>query len=337
MSKIAVFSRYFGYAVGGAERSVLELVKELELQGNSILVVMIGNAGGLAGKVGNLAFPDSWEVRSVYLPFSFVRFRFLEYYLNRRAVSSIAESIQDSDILYSYGTLAPALINAYHGKSVYLVRDEYGLGWNRNYYRGGRRLVQGLYHLVEWPLRALWRLELGRAIDKSDLIANSRFIASELLKMAPGKDVQIIHPKIDVPRLIEEYRNAHSPSKTGVVLIGNNVLKGSDIIRRVSREVPESDFYIFDRSVSKEIRSGNVVYMPWQMSSGAIYKFAKLVVVPSRWEEAFARVVLEAQALGIPVIASRKGGIPEALSGDNVLIEDVENIDSWISAIRRFL
>ena len=40
-----------------------------------------------------------------------------------------------------------------------------------------------------------------------------------------------------------------------------------------------------------------------------------VVVVPSVWQEAFGRTVIEALATGRPVVASRVGGIPEILSG----------------------
>lgn len=38
-----------------------------------------------------------------------------------------------------------------------------------------------------------------------------------------------------------------------------------------------------------------------------------LVVVPSLWPEPFGRIIVESQLIGVPVIASRKGGIPEIL------------------------
>ena len=42
---------------------------------------------------------------------------------------------------------------------------------------------------------------------------------------------------------------------------------------------------------------------------------ADVTVLPALWEEPFGRVVIESMAAGVPVIASRRGGIPEILDG----------------------
>ncbi|GAB7386691.1 spore coat protein CotSA [Bacillaceae bacterium] len=45
----------------------------------------------------------------------------------------------------------------------------------------------------------------------------------------------------------------------------------------------------------------------------SLYAAADVFVCPSRWKEPFGRVNLEAMASGLPVIATKRGGIPEAV------------------------
>jgi len=53
------------------------------------------------------------------------------------------------------------------------------------------------------------------------------------------------------------------------------------------------------------------------------YGRISVLLVPSLVEEAFSRVILEAAVNGIPVVANRVGGIPEAL-GEGGLLVDVD-------------
>ena len=57
---------------------------------------------------------------------------------------------------------------------------------------------------------------------------------------------------------------------------------------------------------------------------------ADLTVVPSLWDEPFGRVTLESLAVAVPVLASRRGGIPEAVqNGENgLLLEDPEAVET---------
>lgn len=49
-------------------------------------------------------------------------------------------------------------------------------------------------------------------------------------------------------------------------------------------------------------------------------KLADVAVIPSVWDDPFPTTVLEAQAMGLPIITTRRGGIPEEVSEENALL-----------------
>ena len=63
-------------------------------------------------------------------------------------------------------------------------------------------------------------------------------------------------------------------------------------------------------------------------------KTANVVVVPSLWEEPFGLTVLEAMAAGVPLIATRCGGIPEVCDNTAFLIERENLATNLVTAIQ---
>jgi glycosyltransferase involved in cell wall biosynthesis len=63
---------------------------------------------------------------------------------------------------------------------------------------------------------------------------------------------------------------------------------------------------------------------------------ARAVLIPSRWYEAAPRVITEAYAAGVPVIASDIGALPEAVDvGRTGLLARVDDPDAWVEVLRR--
>lgn len=62
-------------------------------------------------------------------------------------------------------------------------------------------------------------------------------------------------------------------------------------------------------------------------------KVADVAVVPSLWEEPFGLTVLEAMAAGLPLVATRCGGIPEVCEGVSLLIERENICQNIVQAI----
>ena len=65
---------------------------------------------------------------------------------------------------------------------------------------------------------------------------------------------------------------------------------------------------------------------------------ARALLLPSLWYEAQPRVILEAYAAGVPVIASRIGGIPDLVLEDRSgYLAEPDEVAEWASAVERLL
>lgn len=64
-------------------------------------------------------------------------------------------------------------------------------------------------------------------------------------------------------------------------------------------------------------------------------RMADIAVIPSVWDDPFPTTVLEAQAMGLPIITTRRGGIPEEVSEENAIMlnTDKQLVDNLAAAI----
>lgn len=117
-------------------------------------------------------------------------------------------------------------------------------------------------------------------------------------------------------------------------------IKGVKLLLKVASFCPAITFiFIGDGPLAKEVQSealrrDNVIFIGGveNRKMASFYNAADVVIVPSLYEEGFGRVILEALSCGTPVIASNRGGVPEALDPSvGMLIEpSAENIEKVI-------
>jgi glycosyltransferase involved in cell wall biosynthesis len=80
-------------------------------------------------------------------------------------------------------------------------------------------------------------------------------------------------------------------------------------------------------------RLGNVEIRPAVHEPARLYGDARLLIVPSAYPEGWGRVAAEAQASGIPVIASAVGGLPEAVGEGGLLVPRRARLEGWLEAL----
>lgn len=75
-------------------------------------------------------------------------------------------------------------------------------------------------------------------------------------------------------------------------------------------------------------------WSPWLDDVRPAYAAMDLLALPSEGSETFGRVLVEAQAHGLPVLGARNGGIPEALSnGETGMLVPAGDVEAWSAAI----
>lgn len=123
-----------------------------------------------------------------------------------------------------------------------------------------------------------------------------------------------------------------------------DLLRALDILRRSTQQAfhavfvgegPEGE--AIEKLRAKLGLEGLVTMAGLQHDVRPYYAIATAVVMPSH-SEGSPNVLLEAMAAGVPVVATRVGGVPEIASdGRNALLVDARNAESMAAALQRIL
>jgi glycosyltransferase involved in cell wall biosynthesis len=101
--------------------------------------------------------------------------------------------------------------------------------------------------------------------------------------------------------------------------------KGDVVVNRLIMKRPDWKFLVVGRNYTALFKEwpSHLIYRGDLTDFREFYGRISVLLVPSLVEDAFPRVILEAAVNGIPVVANRVGGIPEAL-GEGGLLVDVD-------------
>lgn len=181
--------------------------------------------------------------------------------------------------------------------------------------------------------------QLGGPLNRRpglSFLANSRFTATKIAQ-AYGFRPPVLPPLV-TPGLYRVQSERRS-----VVFVNPHPVKGVEIAFALAKRRPDIPFEFVEswehapvsrRALLKEAaRLRNVHWRRWGLDMKPVYLVAKLVLAPSRWEEGWCRVVSEAQVSGIPALASRRGGLPEAVGPGGILIDPDAELTEWEQAL----
>lgn len=177
-------------------------------------------------------------------------------------------------------------------------------------------------------------LPINKSNSISHVIFNSKNTSFHYAKFLKCES-SIIYPLIK----LNDYTCVRSNPKF-ITMINPTISKGARIFEEIASKLPDENFLMVKGWKKPEVSNnlpGNVQIVERQYDMRKVYSQTKILLVPSQWEESFGRIIPEAGTNGIPIVASRIGGIPESLGSGGILISQFNNSDAWVSSIKQLL
>jgi len=203
-----------------------------------------------------------------------------------------------------------------------------------------------------YGLKGKWKQRYNSVMTRGErVIAISHFIAEHIrthYSVDPER-VRIIHRGVDLKlfnpflprapqRIIELTREWRLPDELPLILFPGRITrwKGQDVFIKALAALPHRHFFAvilgddkghstyrheLEQLISQLGLEGHIRIARHTSYISEAYMLSRLVVSTSIEPEAFGRVVLEAQAMGKPVIATNQGGPQETV---------VHNVTGWL-------
>lgn len=211
----------------------------------------------------------------------------------------LAEFQPDILITYGGGLFEQSLVDAARAQGVttvfYLANPGYR---NRETFKGIDQVV-----FDTETTRALYRDRLGL-----EGVAIGKFVERPIMPAdAPHDHVLFVNPS----------------AEKGVTLFYRIAELAREIVPALRFLVVESRATLGtaeQRTGMGFSRMANIDRVGLQSDMGAVFSRTRVLLQPSLWHESGARAAIEAMSLGIPVVATDRGGIPEVLGDAGIMI-----------------
>jgi spore coat protein SA len=199
-----------------------------------------------------------------------------------------------------------------------------------------------------------------RSLNPDALIFNSEAMRQEVLNLVPGlKNTFTIHNGVDEALFYPVAPGAAQKNTIPIILyVGRLVrIKGAHVLIEAMKILQERQVEATCKVVGSSHAGGssrkvtpymrllqeecpaNVEFVGFRAATDIAeeYRRADIFCCPSIWQEPFGSVNVEAMASGIPVIATRVGGIPEIAAGGGVLLVEPDSPVELADALQKLI
>jgi glycogen(starch) synthase len=336
---LLVNNLYAPHSVGGAERSVQALAEGLRELGVEPFVLCLGTASEPEQSVLNGIRVLRFPLRNRHWPFqggarpALAR---LAWHLKDRwnsaaridvasALDEVRPNIVHTHNLAGFSIAAWAEARAHRLPLVHTLRDYYLLCPRSTMFDVSRGAAGRNCARPCASCRLLRRAhpEAATQVDRVVSISESLWrshVEHEAFKS--DTPVEVIRNGIALPTIERVPRAAGGPVRLGFIgrvhpskgvdllldAVGDPRLRGR--VTLLVAGTGEPDYM----SALQTRAQGLAVELAGRMAPQEFYRVVDAVVVPSIWQEPLSRVVPEAHTCGLPVVASRRGGLPEIVT-----------------------
>lgn len=183
-----------------------------------------------------------------------------------------------------------------------------------------------------------WTLKnLVKSPNKNFVVFNSNYTKDKFLEYTKRLNSTVIYPPLESSKKLKSTKKSH------ITMINPVKVKGGETFFEIAKNLPDLKFLAIkvwydplkDGLKFSELK--NVEVWEKQIDIDTFLNKTKLLLVPSIWEEGFGRIAIESMSKGVPVIASKIGGLVESVGEGGVLIENYKNPKDWIEKINFLL
>lgn len=193
-------------------------------------------------------------------------------------------------------------------------------------------------HFYFHELSQIMKLQDFSCLAGARLLANSDYTARRLREIL-GRD------SITVPPLVDQELYRTQSTRQFVTMVNPRRQKGGDVAFALARARPDIPFLFVEAWHTKDDfvaglrrESRGMANLTWRRPTPNmrdIFRRTRILLVPSRWEETWGRVITEAHASGIPAIVSDYAALPESLGPGGILVSPDAPLSAWEEALRR--
>lgn len=192
-----------------------------------------------------------------------------------------------------------------------------------------------------------------------DLVAGT-IVPSPFLRDYYRQHLGIEATSIPPPVRVESVRAPEGSPRDALVFVNPSFEKGACVAARIFGELqtrgPHIPLLVVEARGSAEnvfsagvpLERERIEVMTTTPNPIDFYRRARVLLCPSVWAEAFMRVGVEGLVNGVPVVASRRGGIPQTLSEAGIVLDipaayteksrvapTAAEVQPWVDAILR--